>query len=74
MLDFSTVGMVFPVALLIGYFGGMKIGSWLGSADLGSWIGLGIGFLSGFYNLWKMIRLLERRDAAEREEMREFDG
>lgn len=64
MLDFSTVGLVFPVSLLIGYFGGMKIGSWFDAADLGSWIGLGIGFLAGFYNLWKMILLIQRREAA----------
>lgn len=68
MLDFSTIGMVFPISLLIGYFGGMKIGEWLGSASMGSWIGLGLGFLAGFYNLWKMILLIERREAAEREE------
>lgn len=68
MLDFSTIGMVFPISLLIGYFGGMKIGGWFDSASLGSWIGLGLGFLAGFYNLWKMILLIERRESAESEE------
>lgn len=74
MLDFSTIGMVFPVSLLIGYFGGMKIGSWLGAEDLGSWIGLVIGFLAGFYNLWKMILLIERREAAAQEGVRDDDA
>ena len=68
MLDFSTIGMVFPISLLIGYFGGMKVGSWLDAASLGSWIGLTIGFFAGFYNLWKMILLIERREAAARDD------
>ena len=74
MLDFSTIGMVFPISLLIGYFGGMKVGSWLGAADLGSWIGLVVGFLAGFYNLWKMILLIERREASTQESGRHDEG
>jgi len=61
-LDLSTVGMVFPVALLLGYFGGGLIGGWVGASRGGSWIGLGLGLLSGFYNLFKVALMLQRRE------------
>ncbi len=63
-LDLSTIGMVFPIALLLGYFGGGLVGGWLGAEQLGSWIGLLLGLLSGFYNLFKVALLLQRREQA----------
>ncbi len=62
LLDLSTIGLVFPVALLMGYFGGGAAGGWLGRPDLGSWLGLGLGFLAGFYNVFKVVGQLERRE------------
>lgn len=61
-LDMSTVGMVFPIALLLGYFGGGLVGEWFGSPELGSWIGLGFGLLSGFYNLFKVAMVMQKRE------------
>ena len=63
-VDLSTTGMVFPIAILIGYFGGGLVGGWFGREQLGSWIGLGLGLASGFYNLFKVALLLQRREQA----------
>lgn len=70
-VDLSTTGMVFPIAMLIGYFGGGVIGGWFGNEQMGSWIGLGLGLVSGFYNLFKIAMVLQRREeqaSAQREE------
>jgi hypothetical protein len=58
ILDLSAVGLAFPVALLLGYFGGRTIGGWLGNAQLGSLIGALLGIAGGFYNLFKMVSRL----------------
>jgi hypothetical protein len=64
ILDLSAVGLVFPVAMLIGYFGGRVVGGWLGSAQLGGLVGSLLGIAGGFYNLFKMVsRLAPRRTA-----------
>lgn len=55
LLDLTAVGLAFPLALLIGYFGGRVVGSWLGSESVGAMIGTGLGIGGGFYNLYKMV-------------------
>jgi hypothetical protein len=61
VLDLSAVGLAFPVALLLGYFGGRLIGGWLGNASLGAMIGVLFGIAGGFYNLFKMVSRLAPR-------------
>jgi hypothetical protein len=61
VLDLSAVGLAFPIAMLLGYFAGRKVGGWLGSAQVGSMIGLGLGIAGGFYNLYKMVSRLAPR-------------
>lgn len=70
MSDLSTVGLVFPVAMVIGYLGGRVIGSWLGAAEAGGLVGGGVGLVSGFYNVYKTALELDAKPApsAEREE------
>ena len=58
ILDLSAVGLAFPIALLIGYFGGRAVGGWLGNVQLGSLIGALLGIAGGFYNLFKMVSRL----------------
>ena len=64
VLDLSAVGLAFPVALLLGYFGGRLIGGWLGNPQLGGLIGALVGIVGGFYNLFKMVSRLAPRGAA----------
>ncbi len=54
-MNLSVIGMVFPVALLMGYFAGRYVGGLLGNASLGSMIGAFLGITSGFYNIFKMM-------------------
>lgn len=65
MADLSTVGLVFPVAVVIGYFGGKTIGGWLGSEQGGALTGVLVGVVSGFYNLVKVALRLQRQDREE---------
>ena len=65
MADLSTVGLVFPVAVVIGYFGGKTIGGWLGSEEGGALAGVLFGVVSGFYNLVKVALRLQRQDREE---------
>lgn len=55
VLNLSVVGMVFPVALLMGYFAGRWIGGLFGAERVGSLIGLFVGLGAGFRNLFVMI-------------------
>ena len=54
-MNLSVIGMVFPVALLMGYFAGRYLGGLLGNASLGAMIGALLGIVSGFYNIFKMM-------------------
>ena len=65
MADLSTVGLVFPVAVVIGYFAGRTVGGWLGSEETGALAGVLVGVVSGFYNLLKVGLRLQREDRAE---------
>jgi hypothetical protein len=58
ILDLSAVGLAFPIALLLGYFGGRVVGGWLGNVQLGGLIGALLGIAGGFYNLFKMVSRL----------------
>ncbi len=62
MADLSTVGLVFPIALLLGYFAGKFVGGWFGAAETGGWIGGGFGLAAGFYNVYKTAMLLQKQD------------
>jgi hypothetical protein len=64
ILDLSAVGLAFPIALLIGYFGGRMVGGWVGNPQLGSLIGALLGIAGGFYNLFKMVSRLAPKAAA----------
>jgi hypothetical protein len=70
MADLSTVGLVFPVAVVIGYFGGKTVGGWLGSEQGGALAGVLVGVVSGFYNLFKVAMRLQRQDREEDAEAR----
>lgn len=62
LADLTTVGLVFPIAIVIGFLGGRFIGGLFDAAELGGWIGGGLGIVSGFYNVFKTARMLASQD------------
>lgn len=62
LAEYSIVGLVFPVALVVGYLLGRAVGSLFGAAALGGVIGGVFGLVAGFYNVYKAARRLDRRD------------
>lgn len=68
LAEYSVVGFVFPVALVLGFFVGRWIGGWLGGPTVGSVVGVILGTVAGFYNLWQTMQRLERREAERRGE------
>lgn len=61
--DLISLGMVFPIAIVLGFFGGRWIGGWFGHSALGQWIGLAYGIATAFYELYKTTKRLDRMDA-----------
>jgi Putative F0F1-ATPase subunit Ca2+/Mg2+ transporter len=60
--DLMSLGLVFPVAIVLGFFGGRWVGGWFGHPLPGQWIGLIYGIATGFWELYKVSRKLERMD------------
>jgi uncharacterized protein YneF (UPF0154 family) len=60
--ELMSLGMVFPIAIALGFFGGRWIGGWFGHPLLGQWIGLVYGIATGFYELYKTTKRLDRLD------------
>lgn len=59
-LDYSVIGLVFPVAMIMGFLAGRWIGGFFGQARLGSIVGGLFGIAAGFYNLYEMVVKLNR--------------
>jgi len=60
--DLISLGMVFPIAIVLGFYGGRWIGGWFGYPTVGQWIGLAYGIATGFYELYKTTKRLDRLD------------
>ncbi len=66
-LDLSSIGLVFPVAMFLGYWVGGVVGGWIGFQRPGQLIGGFLGIVSGFYNVYKVVlRLNAEAEAQER--------
>lgn len=63
--DLMSLGLVFPIAIVLGFFGGRWIGGWFGYPGPGQWIGLAYGIATGFWELYKVSRKLDRMDRPE---------
>lgn len=63
--DLLAVGMIFPIAILAGLFGGRWIGGRFGHAEMGQWLGLVWGVAAAFWELYKTSQKLDRFNAAE---------
>ena len=61
--DLMSLGMVFPAAIVMGYFLGKWAGGKLGHPRAGMLIGLVWGVATGFWELYKVTKRLDRMDA-----------
>ncbi|HLO67485.1 MAG TPA: AtpZ/AtpI family protein [Holophaga sp.] len=66
--DLMGLGMVFPIAIALGFFIGRWAGGKLGHPKIGMGIGLVWGVATGFWELYKTTRRLDQYDEAERRE------
>ncbi len=54
---YSHVGIMFPVAIAIGFFGGYMVDGWIGTRPLFSLLGVVLGFAAATRNLLKTISI-----------------
>lgn len=52
--DLMSLGLVFPIAIVLGFFLGRWIGGLVGHPEVGQWIGLIWGVAAGFWELYKV--------------------
>jgi len=60
--DLISLGLVFPIAIALGYFIGRWVGGKFGHPVAGTLIGLGWGILTAFWELFKVTKKLEKYD------------
>ncbi len=56
VLDVAVIGLVFPVASVLGFLAGQTVGDWFGAEKTGAMIGFLFGVAAGFYNAYQTIR------------------
>ena len=60
--DLLSLGMVFPIAITLGFFIGKWVGNLIGYTKTGIIVGLIWGMSAGFWELYKMATRLNRMD------------
>lgn len=60
--DLLSLGMVFPIAIALGFFLGRWIGTQFGHPKAGQLIGLAWGVATGFWELYKVTERMNRMD------------
>jgi hypothetical protein len=63
--DLMGLGMVFPIAIALGFFIGRWVGGLLGVPRVGMALGLVWGVATGFWELYKVTLRLNRSDLSE---------
>jgi hypothetical protein len=66
--DLMAMGMVFPIAIVLGFFLGRWLGGLLGHPKIGMAVGLVWGAATGFWELYKVTVRLNRLDGGSKEE------
>jgi len=52
---YSSVGIMFPVSIVLGFFGGYFVDRWLSTAPLFAFVGLALGFTAALRNLLRTV-------------------
>lgn len=60
--DLLSLGMVFPIAIFLGYLAGAWAGDRWGFPQTGRLVGLGLGIAAAFNELYKTAQRLNRAD------------
>ena len=58
--ELSSLGLFFPIAIVLGFFLGRWIGRAMGHSTPGQWIGMALGIATGFWELYKVTTRLDR--------------
>lgn len=53
---FATAGLELVISIVVGYFGGRALDRWLGSEPYCGYVGLLLGVVAGFRNLFLLAR------------------
>lgn len=61
--DLLSLGMVFPLCIVLGWYAGGWLGGKLGHAEGGKLVGLVWGIAAAFWELYKVTKKLERADS-----------
>jgi F0F1-type ATP synthase assembly protein I len=72
--DLISLGMVFPIAIVLGYFIGRWVGGMFGKPYAGRLIGLALGVMAGFWELFKVSKRLERYDKSNETNTETING
>jgi hypothetical protein len=57
-----ALGMTFPIAIALGWYLGGRVGAAFGRQAAGRLVGLALGIVSGFWELYKVAKRLEKYD------------
>ena len=60
LAELSSVGMALVLATVIGLAGGYYLDRWLGTTPWLTMIGLGLGIVAGFVNLFRSVNASNR--------------
>lgn len=60
--EYAVIGLVFPLAMVVGYLLGRWIGGLVGYPMAGAVAGLVLGIVAAFYNLYELVRRLDTED------------
>ncbi len=72
--DLMAMGMVFPIAITLGFFIGRWAGGLLGHPGAGMAVGLVWGVAAGFWELYKTTVRLDRMDRQDQAESADPTG
>lgn len=57
----GTAGIELAVATIVGFFGGMWLDGLLGTKPWLQWVGLALGLVAGFRNLFQVARKVQQQ-------------
>lgn len=69
--DLMSLGLAFPLCIVLGFFLGRWIGGWFARPAIGQWVGLVLGIVAAFRELYKVNQRLAKQDAKDLERFKE---